>query len=164
MADGIIQDKVPEVPTTKVPQLSMKTLDERIAVLDEQTDSIQVWIYEIHERLDTLEAEDPEGPIFTDEEILEIYNIGQTSDGDGLSLEGRLSSLEAVLDGEASKLIFESIDVEEGIPQWGLEMVEALIEALHGVRLQGAQQFALALQAKYFPTDEVEDDTGDESA
>ena len=38
----------------------------------------------------------------------------------------------------------------DSVPQWGLDMVEALIEALHGVRLQGAQQYAIKLQAKYF--------------
>ena len=85
-------------------------------------------------------------------------------------LEGRLSSLEAVMDGEAAKLIFEHIEVESALPDsddavptsavpaWGIEIVEALIEALKGVRLQGAQTFALALEAKYFPTEEVEED------
>lgn len=36
-----------------------------------------------------------------------------------------------------------------------LELVEALIEALKGVRLQGAQQFAFSLEKKYFPSEEV---------
>ncbi len=36
-----------------------------------------------------------------------------------------------------------------------LGIVEALIEALNGVRLQGAQQYAIALKAKYFPPEEV---------
>ena len=42
------------------------------------------------------------------------------------------------------------------LPPWGIEIVEALIEALKGVRLQGAQEYALALEAKYFPPEEVE--------
>ena len=41
------------------------------------------------------------------------------------------------------------------VPAWGLEIVEALIEALNGVRLQGAQKYAVALGAKYFPPEEV---------
>ena len=41
------------------------------------------------------------------------------------------------------------------IPEWGLEIVEALIEALNGVRLQGAQEYAIALGAKYFPPEGV---------
>ena len=39
---------------------------------------------------------------------------------------------------------------------WHLEIVEALIEALKGVRLAGAQSYAIALQEKYFPEEEVE--------
>ena len=41
------------------------------------------------------------------------------------------------------------------INQNHLEFVEALIEALNGVRLQGAQKYAIALKAKYFPPEEV---------
>ena len=55
----------------------------------------------------------------------------------------------------------EGFETADTIPAWGLEIIEALIEALHGVRLAGAQVFELALKAKYFPAEEVE---GDETA
>ena len=39
-----------------------------------------------------------------------------------------------------------------------LEIVEALIEALRGVRLMRAGEYANALSAKYFPPEEVEEE------
>ena len=63
-------------------------------------------------------------------------------------------------DGEGGEPLQITVDAPAAdvLPAWGIEIVEALIEALKGVRLQGAQQFALALEAKYFPTEEVEEE------
>ncbi len=54
-------------------------------------------------------------------------------------------------DGEPIQI---TVDAPEGdpIPEW----VEPVVEALKGVRLQRAQEIALALEAKYFPPEEVE--------
>ena len=60
-------------------------------------------------------------------------------------------------DGELISLTVPATDANP-LPAWGLEIVEALIEALKGVRLQGAQTFALALEAKYFPLEVVEEE------
>ena len=74
--------------------------------------------------------------------------------------DGRLGVLE---NPEVGELVFADeetlVTVSVSTQEFDLlEIVEALIEALKGVRLQGAQTFALALEAKYFPPEEVEED------
>ncbi len=66
----------------------------------------------------------------------------------------RLDVLEEAQVWDSSQAALDS-DTTDAIPPWGIEVVEALVEALKGVRLQGAQTFALALEAKYFPLEEV---------
>ena len=44
------------------------------------------------------------------------------------------------------------LELEDLVPEWVLP----LIEALNGVRLGGAHAFAVSLQGKYYPTNEVE--------
>ena len=66
-------------------------------------------------------------------------------------LYGRITDLETTIN--------SFLGIEDNLPPWGLEIIEALIEALKGVRLQGAQEFALALEAKYFPVEKVGEET-----
>ena len=65
------------------------------------------------------------------------------------------------LEGQITTLGQTLYDDAHTVPQWGLDMVEALIEALHGVRLQGAQQYAIKLQERYFPEDGEESSSTD---
>ena len=60
-------------------------------------------------------------------------------------------------DGESLQIAVVE-DTPAPLPPWAIEVVEGVIEALKGVRLQRAQEYALALEAKYFPTEEVEEE------
>ncbi len=59
--------------------------------------------------------------------------------------------------GESLQITVEPTPAD-ALPTWGIEIVEGVIEALKGVRLQRAQEYALALEAKYFPPEEVVED------
>jgi hypothetical protein len=54
----------------------------------------------------------------------------------------------------------EGIESTRYIPQWGLDVIRATIEACRGVRLAGAKHQADYLEATYFP--DGEDEEGEE--
>ena len=113
---------------TPAPKLSLKQLDERLLAFAEN----------IEGRLESLE-EQLLGP------QVDVAN-----------LLDRMIALEDVLD-KGAGVVFDGLEVDISPPEgWHLEIIEALIEALRGVRLAGAQSYAIALQEKYFPTEEVE--------
>jgi hypothetical protein len=88
------------------------------------------------------------------DERLQVLEEPQDMSGDSPDLYTRVAALEQEMPAQ----------FEFGVPGPDfLYIVEALIEALHGVRLAGAHNFALALEAKYFPPEEVDTD-GDETA
>ena len=95
-------------------------------------------------------------------------------------LEGRLDALVLRVDERLDYIDANVVTIGEGfvevdrligelqaqsMPQEGGEtpddIIRAIIEALHGVRLQRAGEMAASLEAKYFPPDDVEEEEGD---
>ncbi len=93
----------------------------------------------------------------TQVQIKELVKQNQTIEGWVYEINQRLDAFE-----ESVNNPVHWIEGTGPVPGWGLEIVEALIEALNGVRLQGAQQYAIALKAKYFPPEDVAEEEEDE--
>ena len=85
-------------------------------------------------------------------------------------LDERLSALETEVEAQGATLVSTtvlsgntalSVLVTDETPEWGLEIIRGVIQALHAVRLQSAQEYALALEAKYFPSESEFDSDSD---
>ena len=114
---------------------ALTDLEQRISNLEEFGEDSQRHDLDVAQRLEVLENPLVETFEFSDETWVLLDN-----DGNSLSLahdEGPTVTLSA---------------------KNQLEIVEALIEALRGVRLMRAGDYANALQAKYFPPEEVEEE------
>ena len=116
-------------------QLTLKDLDRRL-------DDYAAFT---NERLDDLEGR--------------ISTLGETMSADSRTIGEGFVEVDRLID-ELSTNLSSAFDqvVDASVPG---DIIRAIIEALHGVRLQRAGEMAAELEAKYFPQEDVEEEEGD---
>lgn len=126
-------------------QLTLKELDKKLRTIDIRLSNLALAGEASREKLDDLE-----GRIST---LGETVSVHASVTREGFVEVDRLIGglIEAV----------HELDGRENGTAVPLNVVRAIIEALHGVRLQRAGEYAQALELEYFPVVDVESTEGD---